>query len=145
MKPNQLLALVSLNLLAGCWHADSVDLVGSESQSPADFRFVGRSSPCFLELPDGLRVLRVNCFHVDGRLHILSNRFAKLPRLSGESWVKTLRRNPRVRIAITGHIYSMLATPIEDETRRQAILRDRGYWYAWDGITVFSYAPRGLH
>ena len=40
-----------------------------------------------------------------GVLHIHSNRFAKMPRLSGESWVDRVRRDPDVRVAIAGDIY----------------------------------------
>ena len=32
--------------------------------------------------------------------------------------------------------------PIDDEDRRQQILHDRGYWYAWDGITVVRFSAR---
>jgi hypothetical protein len=114
---------------------------GRETTPPDDFGFIGRSAPCFLEVPEETRSIRVNCFHLSGTLHIHSNRFSRLPRWRGESWVKTVRRNPLVRIEISGKIYRMSATPIEDEERRQAILHGRGYWYAWDGIRIFSFAP----
>ena len=100
-------------------------------------------SPCYLEVPlPTPRAIRVNCFHIDGRLHIHSNRFAKMPRISGESWVDTVRRAPQVRVAIEGNIYRMRAKPIDDSEHRAAILHDRGYLYAWDGITIFSFSPR---
>lgn len=133
---------MALLLLAGCGHGDRGALAGTESAPPADFRFLGHSSPCYLELPTGRRSLRVNCFHIDGVLHIHSNRLSKWPRLRGESWVTTVRRDPRVRVQISEKIYPMSARAVEDETRRVTILRDRGYWHAWDGITVFSFRPR---
>jgi len=138
----RILAVGSLLLLAGCWQSGRGVLDGQVSPPPDDFRFLGRSSPCFLELPGASRSIRVNCFHIDGTLHIHSNRFAKLPRFRGESWVDTVKRDPSVRVGIETDIYAMSATAIDDEERRQEILHERGYWYAWDGITIFSFAPR---
>jgi hypothetical protein len=74
---------------------------------------------------------------LDAVLHIHSNRFAKLPRLRGESWVETVRRQPRVRVAIAGQIYRRRAMPIDSPEVKAAILSARGYWHAWDGITIF--------
>ena len=133
--------VVLLPLLGSCWQSDRGELEGDETALPDNFEFVGRTTPCYLEvLPDDPRSIRVNCFHIDGVLHIHSNRFAKLPRMSGESWVETVRREPRVRVAIAGKIYSMRASPIDDSGSRGAILHDRGYWYAWDGITIFRFS-----
>jgi hypothetical protein len=116
-------------------------LEGHEIEPPSNFRFVGRSTPCYLEAQPGeTRSIRVNCFHIDGTLHIHSNRFANMPRLRGESWVKTVRREPLVRIAIAGNIYRMIVTPIDDPERRVDILNGRGYPYAWDGITIFRFS-----
>ena len=110
---------------------------------PGDFRFLGRSAPCYLEVQaQEARAIRVNCFHIDGVLHIHSNRFASMPRLRGESWVDSLRREPRARVAIAGNIYRLRATPV-DQFLRVSILHDRGYWYAWDGITVFRFVSLG--
>ena len=142
METAQLIAVASLVLLAGCGQSDAREMKDRETAPPGDFRFVGRSSPCFLEPAEQPRAIRVNCFHIDGILHIHSNRFAKLPRWRGESWVNTVRRNPLVRVEIAGNVYPMLATAIDDEQRREAILKERGYWYAWDGITVFSFTVR---
>ena len=139
-KVTPLLAGLSLLLLAACGQRDEGELVGRETVTPGDFRFVGRTMPCYLEVRDGdARVIRVNCFHIDGSLHIHSNRFAKLPRLRGESWVATARSEPRVRVEIAGDIYELRAMPIDDSKRRAAILHDRGYSYAWDGITIFRF------
>jgi hypothetical protein len=131
--------MASLLLLAGCWQSDSGELQGQVVPAPADFSFLGRSAPCYLELPSEARSIRVNCFHIDGTLHIHSNRFSKWPRFRGESWVETVRRDPGVRVKIAGSIYVMSGKPIDDEARRQAILLARGYWYAWDGITIFGF------
>ena len=152
----RLVGLVAVALLAACGQAsqdgqdgqdgkkDRRELSGQEAVPPSDFLFVGRSSPCWLEVglavDRGAKSLRVNCFHIDGVLHIHSNRFAKMPRTSGESWVEIVRRDAQVRIGLAGKIYPMVATPIDDEKRRIAILHDRGYWYAWDGITIFGFA-----
>ncbi len=144
MPPTKpLLAAASLVLLSSCWQSDTGHLEGRETTAPTNFNFLGRTSPCYLEVPlPAPRAIRVNCFHIDGMLHIHSNRFAKMPRISGESWVDAVRREPRVRVAIEGHIYRMRATPIDDSVHRVAILHDRGYLYAWDGITIFSFSPR---
>ena len=141
MNSARLVAFSSLLLLGSCWQSDRGELEGHAIQAPSDFRFVGRSTPCYLEVqPGDTRSIRVNCFHIDGRLHIHSNRFANMPRLRGESWVTTVRREPLVRIAIAGNIYSMIATPIDDPDRRVDILNGRGYSYAWDGITIFRFS-----
>ena len=133
---------VALAALTGCWQADSGNLEGAEAVPPSDFRSVGRSSPCFLEVGEPTRSVRVNCFHIDGVLHVHSNRFSKFPRLVGESWVDTVVRIPTVRISISDRIYRMTGTIIDDEQRRRSILDARGYWYPWDGIRVFSFSPR---
>ena len=134
------LLLVAMFGSTGCGFVAARELQGDSVQVPADFSFVGDKSPCFLELNIGAEALRMNCFHIAGRLHIHSSRWAKLPRWSGESWTVTIRRQPRVRIEIAGKIYSMQAAPIEDENYRQELLHNRGYWHAWDAITVFQFS-----
>ena len=140
----RLILIISLLLIGSCGQADRGGLKGFETSTPDDFRFLGRSAPCYLEVrSQKVRAIRVNCFHIDGTLHIHSNRFAKMPRLRGESWVETVRREPLVRVAIAGKIYRLQATPIDDPDLRVAILHERGYPYAWDGITVFRFASVG--
>ena len=124
---------------ASCGYLAARDLQGVEAPVPADFSFVGEKSPCYLELQRREKALRMNCFHIDGVLYIHSSRWAKLPRLSGESWTVTVRRMPDVRVEIANKIYSLKATRIDDENRRVQILHGRGYWYAWDGISVFYF------
>lgn len=134
--------IVLLPLLGSCWQGNAGELEGDKADLPGNFKFVGHTTPCYLEIrPDDPRSIRVNCFHIDGVLHIHSNRFAKLSRFGGESWVETIRREPRVRVAIAGKIYLMRATPIDAPYARAAILNDRGYWYVWDGITIFRFSP----
>tara|TARA_A100001037_G_scaffold306566_1_gene352783 strand:- start:1417 stop:1830 length:414 start_codon:yes stop_codon:yes gene_type:complete len=132
--------LLFAGLLAGCWQSNAGGLTGRPTDTPASFHFLGRSAPCHIELPGVPRSVRVNCFHVDGALHIHSNRFAHVPRLRGESWVNVVRRDPDVRVEINGRIYALTAIPIADESQRQALLLARGYWRAWDGITIFRFA-----
>ncbi len=140
----RLYLIVLLPLIGACWQSDRGELQGDEADSAGDFEFLGATVPCFLEVqPDDPRSIRVNCFHIDGVLHIHSNRFAKLPRWSGESWVDTVQREPRVRVAIAGKIYLMRATPIDSPDLKAAILADRGYWYVWDGITIFRFSNSG--
>lgn len=137
----RLILAASLLLFGSCGQRNKGGLEGFETATPGDFRFLGRSAPCYLEVqPQEPHSIRVNCFHIDGTLHIHSNRFAKMPRLRGESWVEKLRREPRVRVAIAGNIYRLRATPIDDPKMRVAILHARGYLYAWNGITVFRFA-----
>ncbi|NOX49648.1 MAG: hypothetical protein GXP16_03820, partial [Gammaproteobacteria bacterium] len=143
MMTSKVLGIMLLVLLAGCRDSGYLRTEGQQATPPSDFRFVGQSSACFLQLPEQSRSIRVNCFHIDGRLHIHSNRWSKMPRWRGESWVKTVSSNPLVQIEIADKIYAMSATAIDDEEQRTAILRQRGYWYAWDGITVFSFTPIG--
>ena len=138
---NLLLALAFGITLAGCGRISARELSGVESPAPDDFSFVGEMSPCYLELREGTTALRVNCFHVDGVLHIHSSRWAKLPRLSGENWTDAVRRDPNVRVQIDDVIYALQASPINNERLRESVLHDRGYWYAWDGITVVRFIP----
>lgn len=137
----KLMALMAL--LSGCWQADLGTLPGNGTPVPNEFNFPDRTSPCILEVePAAPRTLRVNCFQIDGDLHIHSNRFSGLPRFRGESWVDTVRRDPLVRVSIDDNIYSLLAMPIENDQQRVQILHDRGYLYAWSGITVFRFDRR---
>ncbi len=135
-----LILIVALTA-SSCGYFAARDLDGKEAVTPDNFTFVGDKSPCYLELQQNTRALRVNCFHLGGVLHIHSSRWARLPRLSGESWTVTIRRKPKVRVQIDDRIYVMNATAIDDEDKRVAILSDRGYWYAWEGITVFQFIP----
>ena len=137
-----LIALAVLSC-AACGGFTARALSGVEFPVPEDFSFVGDMSPCYLELAGRDKALRVNCFHLDGDLHIQSSRWAKLPRFGPENWIVTVRRTPEVRVEIDGRIYRMRGAPIEAEDRRQQILHDRGYWYAWDGITVVRFVGRG--
>jgi hypothetical protein len=133
----------TLLLLASCWQSDHGELEGHAAPVPADFRFLGARAPCYLEVgSDELRSIRVNCFHIEGNLHIHSNRFARFPRLRGESWVEALRREPQARVSIAGNIYSVRGTPFDDPADRETVLHARGYWYAWDGITIFRFSER---
>lgn len=133
----------TLLLLASCGQGNTGELEGYAAPTPADFRFLGTTASCYLEVGSKRpRSIRVNCFHIDGNLHIHSNRFARFPRLRGESWVEVLRREPRARVSIAGNIYSVRATPIDDPADRETILHARGYWYLWDGITIFRFAER---
>ena len=132
-------ALLVLLLCSGCGHFLKRELEGVEAPPPASFSFLGDKYPCYLEIAPGQEALRVTCFEVDGKLHILSSRWANLPRVSGESWRDTVRRSPDVRIEIDDKIYAMRANPIDNEERRQEMLVDRGYVYAWEGITIFRF------
>ena len=136
-----LLVLALVLSSAGCGQITARELSGEETPAPEDFSFVGEMSPCYLELRKGSKALRVNCFHLDGVLHIHSSRWAKLPRLSGENWTNAVRRDPNVRVQIDGAIYTLQASPINDERLRKSVLHDRGYWHAWDGITVVRFVP----
>ena len=144
MRRVQVVRLFSTALLlcVGCGALAARELTGAEVAPPQDFRFVGEMSPCYLELEEGATALRVNCFHVDGTLHIHSSRWAKLPRLGPENWTVTARLDPDVRVGIGDGVYRLKASPIDDDAVRTKILHDRGYWVAWDGITIFRFVPR---
>jgi hypothetical protein len=131
--------------MAGCWQTDYGPLTGREAAVTTVADVIPDAEAtvrCVLEVGEPARTLLVNCFQIDGVLHIHSNRLARMPRLVGESWVDAVRRRPAVRVEIDGLIHSLTATPIDDEARRRAILHDRGYWIAWDGITVFRFLPQ---
>ena len=138
----RLLLVVGIALSCiGCGYFVARVLSGTEVPAPHDFSFVGERTPCYLELRKNSKALRVNCFHLEGVLHIHSSRWAKLPRLSGQSWIATIRRTPEVRVEIDQKIYSLRAVPIDNESLRKKILHNRGYAYAWDGITIVRFIP----
>ena len=137
----RMLVVAAIFSIAGCGKFVARELSGAASPVPDDFSFVGEMSPCYLEVGQRRNALRVNCFHIDGDLHIHSSRWAKMPRFGEENWIVTVRREPEVRVEIDGRVYHMQAQPIESEDLRQQILHDRGYWYAWDGITVVRFSP----
>ena len=137
----RLALLIALFSSVGCGYLAARMLSGEETRAPTDFSFLESRHACYLELERGVQGLRMNCFHLDGVLHIHSSRWSKLPRFSGESWTVSILRSPNVRVEIDGKIYAMTASPITSEAQRQAILDDRGYWYHWDGITVFRFVP----
>ena len=142
LATRRILVGVTVLACASCGSFTARELTGTEAPAPPDFSFVGEMSPCYLELSNDTDALRVNCFHLDGVLHIHSSRWAKLPRLGRENWIVTVRRSPDVRVEIEDKIYALRASPIDDENLRKRILHDRGYWRAWDGITVVRFIPR---
>ena len=125
----------------GCGYLAARVLEGEEVTAPESFNLEDDKTPCYLELERGARALRVNCFDIDGELHIHSSRWANLPRFSGESWTVTIQRDPGVRVEIAGRIYTLNGILIEDEQHRQQILYNRNYWYAWEAIKVFKFLP----
>ena len=127
-----------LLLVGGCGYLAARALEGTEAEVPASFSLDAKT-PCYLELGPNTTALRMNCFDLDGVLHIHSSRWSKLPRFSGESWTITVQRQPHVRVELDGKIYRMTAERIDDEAHRQKILYDRGYWHAWDAILVFKF------
>lgn len=126
----------------GCGYLTARELEGVEAPVPSDFSFLGDQGACYLELQGAAQGLRVNCFHIDGTLHIHSSRWARLPRFGAENWTVTVQRSPQVRVQIKDKIYRLRASRIPDETTRQQILFDRGYWYAWKGISIFAFHPQ---
>jgi|TARA_B110000914_G_scaffold76371_1_gene67090 hypothetical protein len=131
---------VSIVLLcSGCGRFVERELHGVGARAPGNFEFLGDKYPCYLELEKGEVALRVNCFEIDGSLHIHSSRWANLPRFEGESWRDRIRRRPEVRVEIEEKIYTMTATVIDNEELRRRMLKDRGYIYPWAGITIFRF------
>ena len=145
LRTTQIIIAATTLTLGGCGFFVARELAGDEVAAPDDFSFIGEMSPCYLELQRGDRGLRVNCFHIAGELHIHSSRWAKLPRLGGENWTVTVRREPEVRVEIADKIYQLQAIPIEDEAYRRQLLQARGYWHPWDGITVYKFLPSNHH
>ncbi len=147
MKPTSVLTAPRLFVFAliilcsSCGKLQERELRGEADRVPSDFYFLGEKYPCYLELKEGQAALRVNCFEKDGVLHIHSSRWANLPRFSGESWRDAIRKDPQVRVEIDNKTYTMTATAVDDEDRRKKMLRDRGYIYAWEGITIFRFDP----
>ena len=137
-----LISAVTLLSVTGCGYFAARPLAGEVTATPDRFQLASDRTPCYLELAGSIEGLRMNCFDLDGVLHIHSSRWATLPRFSGESWTVTVRHTPNVRVELAGKIYELVATRVDDEEQRQQILYDRGYWYAWDGISVFNFTAR---
>lgn len=136
-----LLTLFMVMTLSSCGYLAARDLQGEETTPPDDFFFLGDRTACYLKLPTYDEALRMNCFQLNGRLHIHSSRWAILAQFGGKSWRDEIRKTPNVKVEIDGKIFAMTATAIDDEARRQEILADRGYVYPWKGITVFQFLP----
>lgn len=139
--PTLLIGIVVLVSSSGCGYFAARVLEGEVVPVPDAFDLESDKTPCYLELHSKTKALRMNCFDLDGVLHIHSSRWAKLPRFTGESWTITVRKHPQVRIEVKEQIHLMSATLIDDEARRQQILYDRGYWHPWDAISVFRFDP----
>ena len=135
-------AIAIFLLLGGCGQLAAKYLDGEPSPLPEDFTHLDEFHACHLELTVGEKALRMNCFDLGGVLHIHTSRWAKLPRLGAENWAVTARRSPEVRVQIDDKVYELKAVPLDDENQRVAILTDRGYWHAWDGIQIFSFVAR---
>ena len=125
--------------LSGCGYIVARQLEGTEVAPLDDYTFVGDKYPCYLELQKNTEALRVNCFHINGILHIHSSRWSNLPRFSGDSWTIAILQQPRIRVEIDDKIYLLIATWIDDENQRREILHNRGYLHAWSGIKVFRF------
>ena len=131
--------LILILSLSSCGHFVARELSGTDAPALENYSFLGEKYPCYLELKKYEQAIRVNCFHIDGVLHIHSSRWSNLPRLSGESWSTAIILQPKVRVEIDEKIYSLTASWVEDENRRRDILHNRGYIHAWDGIKVFRF------
>ena len=136
-----LLSPTFLVVTSGCGYFAARPLEGEVVQVPSSFNLESDKTPCYLELKGHANGLRMNCFDLDGVLHIHSSRWAKLPRLSGESWTVTVLKQPLVRVEIERKIYVLSAVLIDDEQKRQQILRNRGYWHPWGSISVYRFVP----
>ena len=142
-RPLPLSIALLVSALLGTAGCERETLEGTLSGIPPNWGFVGDRAPCYLEVnPASPHAFRVNCFEIDGRLHVHSHRFAKVARPFGESWVTTVRRDNRVRISLSRKIYRLRATPIDDPEIRHAILISRGYDSPPQGIVVFELAAR---
>ena len=141
MRPCILILFMQLTLCA-C-REPVTSLTGTESTPPTEWRLDGDKYPCLLELNRDKRpVIRINCFSIEGVLHTHSNRFVQVIDLFTESWVYTVARDNRVRVQVDGRTYALLAVPVNDDRRREIILKARGYDPIPDGIKVFRLLGR---
>lgn len=145
-RPRPLLIALLVSALLSMGGCEKETLEGTVSGIPSNWGFVGDRAPCYLEVNSASpHAFRVNCFEIDGRLHVHSHRFAKVARPFGESWVTTVRRDDRVRISLSRKIYRLRAMPIDDPEMRHAILISRGYDSPPEGIVVFELTARDQH
>ena len=96
--------MVLVLFLGACWQSDTGRLKGEEAEPPGSFDFIGKTAPCYLEVrSESIRSIRVNCFHIDGVLHIHSNRFAKLPRFAAPVAGEGCDRRPHLSHVRNAH------------------------------------------
>jgi hypothetical protein len=86
--------------------------------------------------------IQLECFVDDGELLVQSHRWAYASWWPVESWAEIWIDHPDVRVRIDGSLFELTATRVSDPARREAVLRERGYDPAPDGIALFRFDPR---
>ncbi len=117
---------------------------GAVAEIPRTWDFLGDGTQCDLEVdPESPKSVYIDCYTYDGQLYVHSHRWARTPRLWGESWVTAAERDPEVRLGVSGNVYELRARLVTDESLRHKILLSRGFDPVPEGIQLFALERRG--
>ena len=88
-----------------------------EATTPADWRFVGDTAACAVEVrPNDPHSVRATCLQQGGTLYVSS---IMAPR---KRWPKMVADDDRVRVRIEGRLYALRAVRIDDVDERVRVL-----------------------
>jgi len=139
------LAALAVLLAAGCGPVPGGSLRGTAAPVPADWSTLMEDGRKFCEIesrPEDPHSIQLECFLYDGSLFAQSHRWALAPWWPVESWAAVWIAHPEVRVRLGDQLFDLTAVQVTDAALREAVLRDRGYDPAPDGIVVFRFEPR---
>jgi len=139
------LAALAVLLAAGCGPVPGGSLRGTVAPVPADWSTLMEDGRKFCEIesrPEDPHSIQLECFLYDGSLFAQSHRWALAPWWPVESWAAVWIAHPEVRVRLGDQLFDLTAVQVTDAALREAVLRDRGYDPAPDGIVVFRFEPR---
>jgi len=139
------LAALAVLLAAGCGPVPGGSLRGTVAPVPADWSTLMEDGRKFCEIesrPEDPHSIQLECFLYDGSLFAQSHRWALAPWWPVESWAAVWIAHPEVRVRLGDQLFDLTAVQVTDPALREAVLRERGYDPAPDGIVVFRFEPR---
>jgi len=147
-KPDLVALMLIIGSISAC--SDQETYFETEPASPpGSWQFVTDYHPCYLKIKRSERSsFRVNCFQIDGKLHVHSNRFADINQWFSEhlglesAWSYYVLDHPDILVSIENQVYSMTAELEFDKARRLTILKGRNYDPVPEPIRVFRLIPR---
>jgi hypothetical protein len=138
-------AALGLCLALGCGPVPGGALSGAVQPAPAAWTEALGGERAFCEIesrPADPHSIQLECFVVDGALHVQSHRWALAEWWPAESWAAVWLEHPDVRVRIGEALYELRAVRVVDPAVREPILRARGYDPVPEGIVLFRFEAR---